>query len=180
MPRINEITTLVGYRGTGKTTVQRKILQSNKKKSLIVDTFDHPSWRDFPIISIDDLKYWKSGNYRVLLSDLNEDLIKIGNSVNNCNIVYEDAKKYFQHHIPVEVQKVIIDSKQKNIDMYFMFHMLSEIPKYLRQMNDNVIIFKTKDSPDAYKLFSNSNEVKQVHERVLSHKSKYYCEVIKP
>ena len=70
MTRINEITILVGRRGTGKTTLMRNILKANKKKALIVDTFDHPSWSDCDIVPISNLKYWKKGNYRVKLKDL--------------------------------------------------------------------------------------------------------------
>lgn len=177
--RINEITVLCGRRGTGKTTMQQKILDVNPKKTLIVDTFDHPAWRHVPIVEIEQLQYWKKGTYRVILQDFSTDLISIGNHVGNCNIVYEDAKKYFRNTIPAEVERVIIDSKQKNIDVYFMFHMLSEVPKYLRQMYDNLILFKTKDAPDVYKRFSNYLEIETVHKRVLNHKSKYYCERIK-
>lgn len=183
MPRINEITLIVGRRGTGKTTAQRKILMENRKKSLVVDTFPHPSWSDHPIVEIDKLKYWKAGNYRIILgsneSDFETDLVKIGQYANNCNIVFEDARKYFSHSVPKQVERIIIDSKQKNVDVYIMYHSLSQVPKYLREMYDNLILFKTGDAPDVYRRFSNYAEIEAVHSRVMAHQSNYYCEVIK-
>lgn len=177
--RINEITVIAGRRGTGKTTLQQKILSVNPKKTLVVDTFDHPSWSDFPVISIDKLKYWKSGNYRVILSDYNKDLITISDYCNNCNVVYEDAKKYFTSSLPQSVITAVIDSKQKNTDIYIMYHSLSQIPKFLREMYDNLILFKTKDGSDVYNRFSNAQEIQDVHQRVMNNESKFYCEFIK-
>lgn len=179
MQRINEITLICGRRGTGKTTIQQNILMVNSKKTLVVDTFDHPSWQHFPIINIEQLKYWKNGNYRIILSNYTKDLIQISNSVNNCNIVYEDAKKYFNHSLPQSVINAVIDSKQKNTDIYIMYHALSQIPKFLREMYDNLVLFKTKDSTEVYSKFSNPHEIQQVHQRVMKHKSNFYCEYIK-
>lgn len=177
--RANEITVITGRRGTGKTTLQQKILAVNPKKTLVVDTFDHPSWSSYPIISIENLKHWRSGNYRVILSNYTEDLILISKYSNNCNIVYEDAKKYFTSSIPQSVVNAIIDSKQKNTDIYMMYHALSQIPKFLREMYDNLIIFKTKDGSDVYSRFSNAKELEEVHQRVMNNESQFYCEFIK-
>jgi hypothetical protein len=177
--RLNKITVICGQRGTGKSTIQEKILMADSKKFLIVDTNEkHKVWNHIPLIPIENLKYWKSGNYRVCLRSKKADLEKICKYINNCSVIFEDSKKYIRNGIPEAVEDALIDTKQKNVDAYFMFHMLSEIPKYLRQSYDNLILFKTKDVADVYRRFSNYGELEKVHQKVMKHHSPHYCEAI--
>lgn len=156
----NTISALFGRRGTGKTEylkgnpdfklpgVFNAYLQKNMKV-LIVDTFDHPSYRDIPIIKPNQLEIWKRGVYRMFCRvDQMPDLVSLLNeTIWNSFIVFEDAHKHQYNRIDRSIMRMIGDSKQKNIDMCFMYHNWSLAPKDLYRYLDLIEVFKTKDHP---------------------------------
>ena len=176
--RYNDFSLIVGDRGTGKTTFQKNILKVNQKKSLVMDLIDHPTWRDFYTIKDTDLKKWKSGNVRVITDDPERTVKLIAQYVYNSNIIYEDANQYFDFNLSKDVKKVIIQSKQKNNDIFAMYHGLAEIPKYFRSMFNSLILFKTNDVLSETKKFAAKNKLEKAFLAVQKHKSNFYCEAI--
>ena len=165
-PVFNTVAAIFGQRGTGKT----QYLKGNKElnlpgffssylnkgmKILIIDTIDHPAYKEVPIIRIEQLKSWKKGVYRIFLrpSEIPQ-LINLLNtlpSAYNTLIVCEDAYKYIKDKFFEGLEEFIINSKQKNIDIIFMYHCWAWAPKDLFRVLDLIEVFKTKDSPAARK-----------------------------
>lgn len=178
--RLNEIILVVGRRGCGKTTFTKELVRINKKKTLLVDTFDHPDWREnFTDKSIPDLYKWKSGNLRIYDSEPEETLLAAFKACSNCVIVMEDCKRYVEPSVQKWLRKGIIEHRNRNIDLIMMFHNLKDIPPYIAGMHNRIVLFKTNDNMDQpLNKFSNWNDIQKTHERVMKHKTPWYSEVI--
>ena len=164
--RTNSIVIVCGKRGTGKTDYCKSLLKvSSLEKKLVVDTFDSPTWRnlktfkhpeweqiEIPIMEMEQLKLWKKGLYRVFSSDPDELFVSIDKYVTNAIIEFEDATKYFKGKLQESVRRLMYDSKQKNLDLIFVFHSLSAVPPELVRIADYLTLFKTNDgSPNMNK-----------------------------
>lgn len=193
--RFNLVAAIFGMRGTGKT----EYLKGNKqydlpglllpavqqgKKALILDTFDHPSYFDVPIITPAKLKYWERGIFRCFVRpDEMGDLNKYINSLPsmwNTLIVYEDAYKHQAEKLDKPIKELIIDSKQKNIDLVFMYHAFSMAPKDLYRMIDLIELFKTKDHPSSRKedMPGYYEQALKAYTEVQAHPSRFYHQLI--
>ncbi len=181
--RQNKVTAILGRRGTGKTTYMRELMQAlligQNKKILILDTLDHPSYKDVPIIDTALLKRWQSpAMYRMFDKDTDKLLQNVECYFNNGLLVLEDASKYLRRTLSNEVRMFIFDSKQKNVDIIFLFHGFMAMPKELFSIVDNLVIFKTDDPKNRKGDIMNYQEVKEVYDRVMAHESPYYNETI--
>lgn len=193
--RFNLVGAIFGMRGTGKTEYLKgneslnlpglmKPTIEQGKKVLILDTFDHPSYFDVPIIKPQDLQYWKKGIYRCFVRP--DDMAALNTHINslksmwNTLIVYEDAYKHQSEKLDKPIKELIIDSKQKNIDMVFMYHSFSMAPKDLYRMLDFIELFKTKDHPSARKddMPGYYEQALQVYEEVKNNPSRFYHKLI--
>jgi hypothetical protein len=162
----NKVAAIFGMRGTGKTEFLRgnealklpgiiKAFLTKGMKVLIVDTILHPSYKDVPQIQPEQLPKWKKGVYRVIVrpTQIPAFLAYLNtlHSVWNSLIVFEDAYKHQYNKLDQELKELIIDSKQKNIDIIFMYHSFAMAPKDLYRMLDLIELFKTKDHPQCRK-----------------------------
>lgn len=195
--RFNNISMILGRRGSGKTeyvkgnpTLQLegflKMYLERGMKVLIIDTFDHPSWRDIPVITPEQLPRWKKGVYRIwvpiseipLLNKLINDLPNLWNTC----LIYEDAYKHTSETIDDYLSALMGDSKQKNIDIIFMYWAWMQAPAALYRMIDLIEAFKTKDNPEARRKALEQggyyDVAMQVWERVKNHPSPFHHELI--
>ena len=155
MARINLVSIFSGKRGTGKTwfflktflSIYRKF--NPKKRIVIIDTIDHPMYRHIPQIKSEMLSRWKrpGGVYRIFGEDPDVMLENVEKYLRNALVVFEDASKYINANLQDSVRRSVLDSKQKNLDMLFMFHGFSYIPPKLLRISDEITIFKS-DNPD--------------------------------
>jgi hypothetical protein len=156
----NKISLILGKRGTGKTDYLKGNPKHNLRgfiplylkrgmKVLIVDTIDHPSYRDIPIIKKEQLAGWKKGVYRIFCraSEMPELCNLINETLWNTLVVFEDAHKHQDVRIDKSVMDLMSDSKQKNVDIIFMYHLFAKAPKDLYRYVDFIEVFKTKDHP---------------------------------
>ncbi len=142
--RINMVCLIAGTRNTGKTTfVRENVMQRHPKKILVVDTFDNPVWADVPTLDSALLPRWQKGTYRYWSSDTGQVMADIERYVYNALLVFEDATKYVGGKLTDDVRKFVLDSKQKNLDILFVFHSLTDIPRDLVRISDTLTLFKT-------------------------------------
>tara|TARA_R110002126_G_scaffold289552_2_gene444702 strand:- start:2659 stop:3246 length:588 start_codon:yes stop_codon:yes gene_type:complete len=160
--RTNKVILLVGTRGVGKTDYLKPLVKnSNLPKRLIIDTFDSPVWQNLethnkpewrntivPIVEMNHLKNWNSGTYRCFSADTKQMMSVIQKEVTNAFIIFEDATKYVRSNLQDDVRKFVLDSKQKNLDLIFVFHALASIPRELARIADVLVIKKTNEALD--------------------------------
>ncbi len=185
--RSNGIYLLVGRRETGKTTYTKSLLSVYPQKKLIIDMFSHPSYEEYPRITIDLLKSWKNGTYRLYGYDIAEILAALqqidsnGNrAIRNCLIVFEDSKRYIESNVPAELKQLIIEHRNRNIDIVFQFHNLVDIPPYIAAMHNKMVLFKCNTNfSKRLEKFSNWDEISQTYfKKIQNHKNPYHKEVI--
>ncbi|MDD5358592.1 MAG: hypothetical protein PHX80_05555 [Candidatus Nanoarchaeia archaeon] len=173
--RVNLISIIVGTRSTGKTTYMKGdeslklegIIDSYQDKDpnqkiLIVDLFDNPVWRDVPLLTSERLSRWKSGMYRIFDRDFSHLVTTINTYCFNTVVFFEDATKYIRANIEENLRQLLIDSKQKNLDVFFAFHYLMAAPPDLVRISDYLVLFKTNEA------FSSQLKNKYPHPAILS------------
>lgn len=196
---INTVNAVFGARGTGKTEYAKGNAAHNVKgiipmylrkgmKALIVDTIDHPSWRDVATITAAGLKKWGTSDDRtvrrifVSTTDMPRLNKVINTSVWNGLVIYEDAYKHQSEELDQPIIELIGDSKQKNVDILFMYHTWMHAPLDLYRYLDNIEVFKTKDSPESRKKTIQQagywDEAMQVYNEVRQHESRFYHKTI--
>jgi hypothetical protein len=155
--RINYVNIILGRRGTGKTYYVKNglienYLESNPgMKILIVDTFDHPAYRTIASIEPEMISRWrKPAVYRCHSADTDAIMKEVTGNLRNCLVIFEDASKYIRRQLPDTVRRFILDSKQKNLDLVFLFHGFSFAPPEIWRIVDSVTIFKC-DNPESRK-----------------------------
>jgi hypothetical protein len=186
--RINYINTFVSGRGTGKTTYLKQFIPvylKLGKKVLIIDTFDHPSYKEVPLIKPTDLARWKKntpGVKRIVVnpSNIDEDLQHVNQHVSNCLIVFEDCKKYIGTKLSPSLNQIIIDSKQCNNDLFFLYHAWGWISLDILRTSDFIVIGKTQDSPETRKnnLGGAFIQCLDAYKEVQKNESKYFRKTI--
>lgn len=160
---LNKIILFLGERGSGKTDYVKGNPQHNlagffkyyieqrKMKVLIVQTIDHPSYRDIPFIPQDMLKSWQAGVYRILVNRrfINEFCLFLDGlkSMWNVFILFEDAATHTKLRLCDGMNDILINSKQKNNDVGFMYHSWMQVPDALYGLIDIIELFKVKSSP---------------------------------
>lgn len=149
MAIINHVTLIFGGRGTGKTTYGKTLVKSSQmKKKFIVDTFDHPSYKEYKDLNLKDLnKKLENDTYHLWDKNTNGMMKAVAENPNfwNSLIVFEDATKYLEGNISEDVKMFILDTKQKNINLVFMFHDFNSCPPRLFKWCDFITVFKTKE-----------------------------------
>jgi hypothetical protein len=174
MQRTPQVIILIGKRKTGKTTFGRKIIEGTQhKKILVVDTFDHPDYKDFQTITTAMLPRWKSGRKRILYRS-DEDLQAINEHVRNTLIVLEDCTKYITGDISAPMKGIIFDSKQKNNDVLLMYHGFSFAPPKLLANVNYITLFKIGENIDNYKSkIPNYETIHRAHLSIQASKDPY-------
>ncbi len=177
--RLNKIILIVGRRATGKTTFLKKMVKLSASKVIVVDSFDHPDYRDLQTIPIAQVSRWKAGNVRVWQTDPLETLETIFKNCFNCTVVMEDCKRYVEPSVQKSIRQGIIEHRNRNIDLIMMFHNLKDVPPYVCNMHNDIVLFKTNDNMNKEQdKFSNWADIAKAHSRIMKSANPYYNEVI--
>jgi len=176
---------VLGRRGTGKShyiinDVIPLYLQAHPQmKILIIDTMDHPMYRMIAPITIDMIPRWRRpAVYRCFDPDTPRILHTVANSLYNCVVIHEDASKYIRRTVSDDVRRYILDSKQKNLDLIFLFHGFSFAPPEIWRIIDGVTIFKCDNPTYRRADIVNFEEINQAWKKVIADPNPYAKETI--
>lgn len=193
----NIVNLILGERKTGKTvfTVGEKEKQLPAQiippyverglKVLIVDTLDHPSYQHIPVIRQSQINNrWKKGVYRTFVNftEMNKLMLHLNaDNFFNGAIIFEDAYKHQRLKLTPACAALIGDSKQKNVDLHFMYHSWKFVPKDLITYLDYIEYFKVRTAPgdrEEDSLGDRFPEVLECHNRVAANPNRFYHESI--
>lgn len=181
--RVNEIILIIGRRATGKTWFTKLLLQAWKLKRLLVDMFDHPDYSAYgPSLKLEQFTAWNKSkkDARVFGYEFDEILEQLNKNVSNAVICFEDSRRYIEPVIQKGLRKLIIEHRNKNIDLIFQFHNLYDVPPYLASMHNRVILFKTNDNMNKrLDKFSNWDDLAAAHAEVMANKNPFFKKVIR-
>ncbi len=137
---------LCGINGTGKTTLLKKILDSmieNGNRVLVV-TPDPIEWNVAdPIRTWNELETF-SGIRRLVYSP--EVMDHIQQSYSNGVLVLDDCRVYIRAQSNDFMQWLQIRRRQAGIDLFSVFHGLTQVPPVYFTFATNLILFYTKDN----------------------------------
>lgn len=200
--RFNLVGSIIGQRGTGKSLFLLgskysakqddatlkipsliDIAIANKMKVLILDTLDHPTYRRIPVLDQKHFNKFKSGVARTWCEPDNMmtlvRLINQSKHLNNTFIVFEDAGKYTGKNLTKPLVRLIADSKQRNIDIAFMFHCWIDTPGDIFTKSDYIQLFKTEDKPYVRRnKISQYDKIEKIDLEVKAHPNRFYGKYI--
>ena len=184
--RINKVTVLLGRRGSGKTYhLINDFIPMYRDfhpdmKILIVDTCDHPDYNLIASIEIDDIKRWnKASVYRIFDSDIEKVFREISTNLKNCLIIFEDATKYVGKTLTMDTRKFIYDSKQKNLDLIFLFHGFAAAPPEIFRICDAITMFETDNPEYRRKELIEYEKINSAYKKIIASKKPYQHETIR-
>ncbi len=174
----HKIILVIGRKRCGKTTLTNALLQK-RKRALVVDTFDHPAYREFKPVEGLHVGRIKEGKFRTFDTPPIEVLSTVFSTMYDLTVVMEDAVKYLEANVPKNIKTGFIDNRNRGIDIIIMFHALADVPKYLARMYNDMILFKTDE--DIYQCksrFSNFATIEAAHKSVMENESNYARKII--
>lgn len=161
MARQNFVYIIIGNRGTGKTDFLKNTvvqLMPNFQKVLITETMDSAVWQNLATwnqpqnesikiarIAPEDVSRFRRGIALTYSSDTTAMFAEVNEHLQNAVLVMEDSTKYIGSKLPGDIRKLILDSKQKNLDVFLVFHSLTAVPPELIRICNVIVLFKTND-----------------------------------
>ena len=154
--RSNRTVFITGMREVGKTTYAKYLGSIQQQKELAIDTYDHPGYREFKEITLDELAEWsvtplaflKAKNLhrrRIFKGDILENVIYTFTVCFDTHVILEDASKIFDSNVPRKLKSVVIDHRNRGLDVLMMFHAYADIAPYLCRMWNSLVTFRTED-----------------------------------
>lgn len=181
MKRNNHVNITVGKRGSGKTFRTKQLINNSQLKTIIIDTFDHESYRDYKNVApkmIDD-RAWISGTIRCYGYNFEDVFYQLSNKISNTLIVFEDCTKYIRDRIVEDIIRLVTDTKQKNIDIIFMYHGFGMVRPDLYRLADSITIFKTNEDVNRYRSkIPNFETVKKINDHIQQSKNPYINQTV--
>lgn len=185
-PRTTRVSMLLGTRGTGKsyyvlnTIIPQYMSKHPERLVLIVDTIDHPMYRDIPLLKVKDFKTVTQGLYRTFATDKIDLLLTaIFGQLKNALIIFEDATKFVGSKITPQTRSFILNSKQRSVDVIYLFHGFVSAPLDIWRIVDSVTFFKC-DGPEKRKNdIINYDEFLEKWKQVMASPDKYARQHVK-
>lgn len=194
-PRYNMSNIVCGQRGTGKSTWVKNILKTSPlKNQLIMVTQREIDERTFYPIPVVHPKDYRGGQALIRTTDI--DIYKffenIEKNFTNGIIVIDEAARYTlicknksngQFEPIPPLKNILMDQRKMNIDMYFLYHSVKQVPTSIVQWLNNFILFYQL-APFQYRgaVIPAMDELKAAKERVERQYKKgnhFYWECVK-
>lgn len=139
-------TILCGINGTGKTTMLKKILEKMRSygNRILIVTPDPIEWKEaLPITKWAELQSF-DGMRRIIYSP--ETMNKIQQYYSNGVLVLDDCRVYIHAQSNDFMQWLQIRRRQAGIDLFSVFHGLTQVPPVYFTFATNLFLFYTKDN----------------------------------
>lgn len=145
MKRYPVCTMFVGINGTGKTTAMKRIIEKTvtaKNRCLIV-TPDPAEWRDVLPVDGREIATFSGIRKIIYFKGCMEEIQKY---YSNGLLVMDDARVYIHAQSDDFMQWLQIRRRQVGVDIFAMFHGLTQVPPVFFTFATNLFLFYTKDN----------------------------------
>jgi len=171
--RGNKATLVLGMRNAGKTFYIRQLIPEYRKahprkRILILDTLDHPDYRDTPAITPEMIPRWNQPAVYRIFGSKTEEILQAAEGMYNSLVILEDASKYIDANLQPHIKTWVIDSKQKNTDIIFLFHGFSFTPPKLIRLCDIIVLLKCDDPVYRRSELVNYANIKKAYDYVMN------------
>lgn len=165
MERACKLILIIGYNGTGKTTITKKLVINELKKKeshILVVTPDDIEWNTLQEVHPRYPARIKNyaGARKIIFSKKinypdpeNRTMQKEGSTVDlvadyfrNGLVVFDDCRAYFKSLTEDSLHNLYIRRRQKMVDIIMVAHGFTEIPPKAFTFASEIILFKTMDN----------------------------------
>lgn len=139
---------ILGFNGTGKTTLTRKFVNRalRRKEKVLVITPDFAEWTDIPETLLDRPSDFEFTGVRRFIWEDSSVLKKINLYYFNGLIVFDDCRAYLSAVTDPELKRLYIRRRQKMIDIIMCGHGFTDVPPQAFTNCSEFILFLTKDN----------------------------------
>ncbi len=138
------LTIVLGFNGTGKTTLLKQILQDSGQRALVI-TPDCVEWTEYPENELNTKKdYLFTGINRHIFNP--ETTLKRVLLFKKGIILFDDCRAYFQDATAPEVRQLLIRRRQYGVDIFAVGHGFTQVPPVFFTFANTYILFKTVDN----------------------------------
>lgn len=141
---------LIGTNGTGKTTVQKKMMLPELRKDngrVLILVPDELEWTNIPMVHPDrpGRIAWYYGARRMIItrSTLKDKLEMIRNHFKNGQLYFDDFRSFTGARTEAEFEELLIRRRQNSVDIFAVGHGFEKIPRAFFSYATDIILFKT-------------------------------------
>lgn len=147
MDRDAQLTIVLGFNGTGKTTTLEDILKTSRRRCLVITPHDR-EWVHYPH---NDLKSKEDFLWQGITRHIFDPTRTLGTLskikyLKDCILVFDDCRAYFRASTTVEIQQLIISRRQNMIDIFAVGHGFTQVPPVFFTFASDIILFRTRDN----------------------------------
>lgn len=152
---------VVGATGTGKTTYNKKCLGKVSPKSIHLYDVNN-EYKDYykkPFIPFTDF--------------MNQ-----AKNIENGVIVFEEATIFLNNRLcNQDLIDILVRKRHTNNTVFMVFHSLRNVPRYVYDLSNIVVLHKTNDSEKSVHSKFEDERLTEVFKQVNSHNDKHYNEI---
>jgi molybdopterin-guanine dinucleotide biosynthesis protein len=185
-PRQTNCIVVIGYNGTGKTTVVSSLLAKmlSQGNRILIVTPDDREYNSVPYLDIENhpnlLQTFKGITKTIFLEKFTIQAIR--DHFTNGVVVFEDCRAYFGSVTDQELHSLLIRRRQMMIDIVAVAHGFTEVPRKFFTFSSHIVLFHTKDNIKARKdVLRNFDKMQheQIQVNVESLKNPHYYKIIR-
>lgn len=157
MTRSSELNVIVGFNGTGKSTLIQKFIDlevQKRKGRVMIVTPDPFEWKHYPEVNPMDPDCFKniaSPQKIIFEPGVIELIADQYNGFFDGLIAFDDCRSYTKPNIQEALRTLIIRRRQRSHDIIAAGHGITEIPPVFITYANRYSIFYTQDNPDRRK-----------------------------
>lgn len=149
MPREAESILILGFNGTGKTTLAKKMVTAalKRKERVLIVTPDPAEWQAIPEVhhSLHHHIATYVGARRLIYQDINT-LNVVDQYYKNGLLVLDDCRSYLKANTNEIILRILIRRRQRMIDIISIAHGFTMAPPAFFTYCSRFILFRTVDS----------------------------------
>lgn len=190
MQRPTKQTIILGYNGTGKSTLTRAIVEnyvSKPGRKALIITPDSAEWTDYPETELkkpSDFKF--EGVRRYIWTFINKDdqaaMERLRNFYFDGFLAFDDCRSYLMASTNDWLKYLYIRRRQKKIDLLLIAHGFTDVPPQAFTNCSDLFLFRTVDNIVRRKDELRNLEEMMEHQRRINEKAEtnpHYYERIK-
>jgi len=184
MSRSTSLLILLGYNGTGKSTLLKKLIEAEAKKGgkALIVTPDDIEWPEYQWMNP---KQPSDFNYKGIRKCIYEDsstMEDISKNFRDGIVALDDCRSYLNANTDQEVHRFLIRRRQMQADIIAVGHGFTEVPPKFFTFANYFILFNTQDDISERKKVMREYDRMVAAQNRINSKSKddfHYYEIIK-
>ncbi len=162
---------ILGFNGTGKTTLTKKFVDRSVKRGekVLIITPDFLEWIDVPETLLEKPSDFEFTGSRKFIWEDSKVIKKINLYFFNGLVVFDDCRAYLSSVTDPELKRLYIRRRQKMIDIIMCGHGFTDVPPQAFTNASEFVLFLTKDNIARRKnVILNYDQVAQAQARINS------------